>query len=129
MSDLSLQGSQGERQKCAVCESELSFRWTDTHGVGVCTTCGAPYTLYHYDEATNARLDKPPELALKESGVEIARRYWNEKRRRVFPACCDMGILGSRSCSYSGATSEDIRLFGEWYAAQSQQSTDIGEQQ
>jgi len=113
--------SQQERQKCAVCVSGLSFRWTDTHGVGVCSTCGTPYTIYHYDEATNKRLDKPPEPAIKESGLEIARRYWSEKRRRVFPACFDMGILHSRTCSYSGATSEDIRLFGDWYDAQSQQ--------
>lgn len=108
-----------ERQKCVVCSDDLAFRWTDTHGVGVCCKCGTPYTLYHYDEETKQRLDKPPEPALKESGIEIARRYWSERKRMVFPACFDMGILHSRECSYSGATSEDIQLFGDWYAAQS----------
>ena len=106
--------AQDERPKCAVCEAELSFRWTDTHGVGVCTTCGAPYTIYHYDG--DKRLDKPPEIALKGSGVEIARRYWSECKRWAFPGCFDMGILRSRGGrTYSGATDEDMRLFDDWY--------------
>src|SRR5690606_39156367 len=81
---------QEEAMNCEVCESILTFRWSDTHGVGVCMKCGAPYTVIHYEG--DKRIDKPPEIALNESGVEIAKRYWNEKGRRVFPAAFDMGF-------------------------------------
>lgn len=101
-----------ERQHCLVCSSVLSFRWSDTHGVGVCSHCGMPYTIYHYED--DKRVDKAPEPALTESGIEVAKRYWNEKKRRVFPACYDMGILNGRECSYSGATLDDCRIWGEW---------------
>lgn len=38
--------------ECALCNSRLSFRWTDTHGVGVCTKCGL-YRIYHYAPTGN----------------------------------------------------------------------------
>lgn len=101
---------------CACCERRLMFQWSDTHGIGVCCTCGLPYIIYHYapKEEGGARLEKPPECALNEKGIEIAKRYWTETQRRVFPAHYDMGI-GHGGRSYSGATSEDCRLFSEWY--------------
>lgn len=99
-------------EACLVCGNQLTFQWSDTHGIGCCTTCGMPYRFYHYED--NKRVDKPPEPTLTEAGVEVAKRYWNERRRRVFPACHDMGVeRGGRS--YSGATSEDVREFGDWY--------------
>jgi hypothetical protein len=73
-------------------------------------TCGLPYVIYHYDE-NQKRMDKPPETSINAEGVEIAKRYWNEKRRRVFPAYYDMG----GDPSYSGATREDCQLFSEWH--------------
>jgi hypothetical protein len=110
-----------EQKTCDCCGERLYFQWSDTHGVGVCITCGLPYRIYHYEKVEGGpeqRVEKPPEVALKPSGVEIAKRYWNEKRRRVFPAYFDMGILGSRGGrSYSGATAGDIEAFAEWYEA------------
>lgn len=100
-----------ERRPCAVCEQELSCRWTDTHGIAVCITCGAPYRLYHYEN--DKRVQKAPELTLNESGLRIAREYWQETRRMVFPASYDMGIArGGRT--YSGASREDCEAFNEW---------------
>lgn len=101
-----------ERQKCDCCGSELCFQWSDTHGVGVCTTCGLPYTIFHYEN--DKRVDKPPATAMTDEGVEIAKRYWNEKQRRVFPAYFDMGI-GRNGVSYSGATPGDCTAFRDWY--------------
>jgi hypothetical protein len=106
-----------EQQKCDCCESALFFQWCDTHGIGVCTTCGLPYTIYHYEGEGEARtrVDKAPEMALTVEGLAIAKRYWTERKRRVFPAAYDMGILSRRDRSYSGATHDDIREFEDWY--------------
>jgi hypothetical protein len=105
-------------QKCDVCNSGLVFRWTDTHGVGVCCTCGAPYTIYHYDPETKERLEKPPELALNATGKALAERYWLECKAMVFPASFDMGFIGGRERSYSGASQADERAFYEWVQKQ-----------
>lgn len=101
---------------CTVCETRLGFQWSDTHGVGVCLACGMPYRIFHYEG--EERVEKPPEPALNDEGVTLARRYWAAKRRRVFPGCYDMGISGRRGTSYSGATQQDIEEFEDWYGGQ-----------
>jgi hypothetical protein len=102
---------------CAVCDSERpGFRWTDTHGVAVCGTCGCPYRLYHYEN--EQPVEKPPSLAVDVEWLPLAREYWRETQRRVFPASHDMGMLRSRGGrSYSGATDEDVEAFNEWMNA------------
>jgi hypothetical protein len=109
-----MEKNMSERQKCECCGSDLTFQWSDTHGVGVCCHCGLPYTLYHYEN--DRRVEKAPSIALSDEGLQIAKRYWAEHKRRVFPACYDMGI-GRRGVSYSGATPGDCEAFGEWYEA------------
>jgi hypothetical protein len=104
-----------ERQKCECCGDDLRVQWSDTHGIGVCIECGLPYRIYHRDESGKL-LDKAPEVCVTEAGIKIARAYWAEKKRRVYPACYDMGIDRSGR-SYSGATAEDCKAFGDWYAA------------
>ena len=99
---------------CEICDKEFSFTWTDTHGVGVCLKCGTPYTIIHYDD-DKSRVDKPPTIALESSGIELAKRYWIEKSQRVFPGVYDMGFLGGRRTTYSGATHTDIESFRNWY--------------
>lgn len=103
-----------DRAKCVCCDNDLTFQWSDTHGVGVCITCGMPHTIYHYED--DKRVDKPPTPGLSAVGIEIAKRYWREERARVFPAAYDMGI-GRNDRSYSGATREDCEKFGAWYKA------------
>lgn len=98
---------------CKLCDNPLYFRWTDTHGIGVCANCGLPYAVYHYDK-DNKLVNKPPEVAIKESWIPLGQKYWNEFHRMVFPASYDMGILGNRDRSYSGATHADIQQFNEW---------------
>lgn len=103
-----------EQITCVTCdESRPSFRWTDTHGVAVCNRCGTPYRLFHYDE-DDKRVEKPPTVCLNDDGVQIARRYWAEAHRMVYPGCYDMGIMRGSS-SYSGATEDDAEAFGKWY--------------
>lgn len=98
---------------CEVCGERLGVRWTDTHGVGACSTCGLPYTIYHYDN--DVRVEKPPSVAVKESWLPLAREYWTETKRRVFPGAFDMGIFRSRGeRTYSGASESDMRAFDEW---------------
>lgn len=113
------------QQACDICGVGLVFRWTDTHGVGVCTHCGAPYTIYHYHPETKERLEKPPELALSESGKTLAARYWTERKAMVFPAAYDMGYSSRRDTTYSGATREDERSFHDWLRQQPE-SQDAG---
>lgn len=104
-----------ERPNCVVCDNQLSFTWTDTHGVGSCTNCGMPYTIYHYEN--DVRVDRPPQSAITEEGIAIARRYWAETKRRCFPGAYDMGISGRRGATYSGATEADFRAWDEWCEA------------
>lgn len=102
--------------QCEVCGSEPRYQWSDTHGVGVCSRCGLPYRVYHYDE-NNKRVNKPAEVAITPIGVEAAKMYWAATQRRVWPAAYDIGILGSRGGrSYSGATEGDIAAWDEWIA-------------
>lgn len=102
--------------KCACCDNELSFQWCDHHGIGACTTCGLPHVIYHYDD-DQKRVDKPPEPAITPEGIALARRYWGETRGRVFPGAYDMGFLGGRGETYSGATRSDMTNWKEWCTA------------
>jgi hypothetical protein len=106
---------QAHAPSCAVCDGSLAFHWTDTHGVGVCSHCGALYTVLHCEG--KERVNKPAECALSPEGVALAKR-WAEHKRMVYPGACDMGFLGGRNYTYSGATRDDIRAFEEWYVAQ-----------
>jgi len=97
---------------CAVCDAPFRFRWTDTHGVAVCATCGTPYRILHYDG--DKRVEKPPECQLLPEWIAIARRYFAETKRMVDPGGFDMGILGGRTATYSGATQEDFEAWATW---------------
>ena len=59
--------------KCGVCKAHLVFRWTDLHGVGECSNCGATYQIYHYEN--DRPVDRPPELLLKDEYVPLLREY------------------------------------------------------
>lgn len=96
---------------CSVCSQELRCRWTDTHGVGACWNCGAPYRIYHYDDDNN-RLDEPPKVLLKGSWLPLLQRYWRETSRNVDPGYCN--FPGS---SYEVATAEDERCLNGWLDA------------
>ena len=104
---------------CECCREPLRFQWCDTHGVGACVRCGLPYTIYHYEEidGKRQRVDKPPSVAIKTEWLALGVRYWEETKRRVFPAAYDMGFLSGSGRSYSGATEEDCAQFNEWLTA------------
>ena len=105
-----------EPMKCECCGVGFVFQWSDTHGVGVCSNCGLPYTTYHYEGGN--RVERPPAVALTGEGLVLAKRYWTEHQRRVFPACFDIGISGRLGASYSGATPDDCSAFKAWFKAQ-----------
>lgn len=92
---------------CAVCDQPQRFRWTDTHGVGACLTCGAPYRIYHYEE--NKRVEGAPSLEMVDWFVPFARQYWQENRRNVFP-----GAYNFPGSSYEVASNEDFETFRDW---------------
>lgn len=100
-----------DKQFCVLCERELCFRWTDTHGVGVCTTCGLPYKIFHYENSKP--IERPPSCALKPEALPMARSYWGETQSKVFPGCYDMGV-GINGSTFSGATIEEIKKFDTW---------------
>lgn len=104
--------------QCILCNERLSVCWTDTHGVAICVVCGLPYTIIHYEGegAARRRVEKPAEPAITDRGMEIARAYWNEVKRRVFPAAYDF-LPGNAAETYSGATLEEVRMFNEWWKA------------
>lgn len=70
---------------CDICGTSFWFMWTDTHGIGQCSTCGAPYTIYHYED--NQRTDKPPALIINEFFIEPCREYW-QKHHKPMPSGC-----------------------------------------
>jgi len=117
-----MESAEIEKAQCVVCRQPHSFRWTDTHGIAACSHCGMPYVLLRHD-AENRRLHEPPSPALNEEGVEVARRYWAERKARVFPAYYDIGIL-SHGTSHSGATLAEVRAFNDWYDANHTQHFD-----
>ncbi len=60
-------------------------------------------------------MEKPPTIAVKDAWLPLAREYWNETHRRVFPGAYDVGIFRSRGGrTYSGATEDEMREFDEW---------------
>lgn len=97
-----------EKEICKICDSCATYRWTDSHGVGACRNCGAPYLLYHYDD-NSKRVDKPAELLIGEDYIALARRYWAEHGRNVAP-----GYGNFPGSSYEVATQEDFKIFDEW---------------
>jgi hypothetical protein len=97
---------------CVVCDAEFHFRWTDTHGVAVCAACGTPYRTLHYDGYK--RVEKPPECLLLPEWIPVARRYHAETCGMVAPGGFDMGLLGDRNATYSGATRADADKWNAW---------------
>ena len=95
---------------CEICNGPLRCRWTDTHGIGACFHCGAPYRIYHYED--NRRVEKPPELLLKQEWVELTRRYWQEVGRNVSP-----GFGNFPGSSYEVVTREDADSVNAWFDA------------
>lgn len=92
---------------CHICDKPLSFRWTDTHGVGACMTCGAPHRLYHYEDGN--RVEKPAEPLLAEPFAPLLRRYFTETGRNVDP-----GAFNFPGSSYEVATREDFETLKAW---------------
>jgi hypothetical protein len=92
---------------CEVCGEDFEFRWCDCHGIAACLTCGAPYRLLHYDG--DERVEKPPELLLKDGWLEPMQQYWEDAGRNIAPGAFMMG----RS-AYDPATEEDYRAFDAW---------------
>jgi hypothetical protein len=74
-------------------------------GVAACGSCGLPYRLYHYEGEGDdqKRVEKPPSIAVKESWLPLARRYWIETHQRTFPAAFDF-MSGRGGRTYSGAS-------------------------
>lgn len=99
---------------CAICEKPLAFRWSDTHGIGACTTCGLPYRIYHYEN--DQRVEKPPSIAIDEAWLPLGRKYWAETHRRTFPAAFDF-MRGRGGRSYSGASEDECEEFHAWMEA------------
>jgi hypothetical protein len=103
--------------KCICCDDvDMSFQWSDTHGVGVCCRCGMPYRMIHYEgpEGDQKRVEKPPECVILEAWQVVGKRYWQETGKRVFPADFDMGFRERDGRSYSGATESERRSFWKW---------------
>lgn len=99
---------------CAVCDGELRCRWTDTHGVGACLCCGAPYRLYYYEGEGDQRrrVERPPQLLLQEIWISLHRRYWAEEHSNVDP-----GGYNFPGSSYEVASRETFERHRDWFNA------------
>lgn len=96
---------------CGICgDGRLCIRWTDHHGVGACSRCGAPYRVYHYEG--DKRVDKPPQLLFLPEWVPLMKRYWEENHRN-----CDPGAYNMPGSSYEVATEEDFGVHANWMEA------------
>ena len=103
-------GGNMERPKCPICDHELEFRWTDTHGVGACLTCNAPVKIYHYEGEVGSkrRVEKPPEFIVAEEWVPLVRKHWAETHSRVPNG---LNIPGSR---YEPCTDAEFERWNGW---------------
>ena len=96
--------------KCEICDGQFSFRWTDSHGIGACSRCGAPYRIYHYED--DVRVEKSPELLIVDAWLPLTKRYWSENQRNCAP-----GAFNFPGSSYEVASPEDVAALDEWMAA------------
>lgn len=99
---------------CEICGKAVGFRWTDTHGVGACHLCGAPYKILYYEGEGDdlKRIDKPPQILFLPEWIPLMKKYWEENKRN-----CDPGAYNIPGSSYEVATQEDVRVYGEWMEA------------
>lgn len=98
--------------KCAVCDTKHpGFRWTDTHGVGACLTCGTTYRIYRYGE-DGKRLAGPPAITLKPEWIDLHRRAFADLRHNVMP-----GAYNMPGSSYEVATRADADAVNAWFEA------------
>ena len=99
-----------EQTSCLICDRQAGFQWTDTHGVGQCSSCGAPYRLYHYDGA-NQRIDKPAEFILFPELIPLLRQFIAESPGRCIHAGC------SFPGGYEKASNSQANEYYEWLDA------------
>jgi hypothetical protein len=99
------------KMECIICKEELSFRWTDTHGIGACLRCGMPYRIYHYDE-NKERIERPPEPTVRQEWIPHLRRYWDENQRNCYP-----GAHNFPGSSFEVASAKDFEVFNNWIEA------------
>ena len=100
-----------QTEPCLICGEKSGWRWTDTHGVGACWKCGAPYQLYHYGE-NEQRVSKPPQLLIRTEWVPLIKRYWEQNHCN-----CDPGAYNIPGSRYEVATEDDYRIYNAWIMA------------
>jgi len=98
-------------RKCGICDGLWSVHWCDQHGVAACNHCGAPYRLYFYEgqEGQQKRVDKPPELLIREDWRGWTKALWKEKKTNIAP-----GFFCFPGSSYDVSTREDHEALAEW---------------
>ena len=101
-------GECGGEMKCVICDDSLSVTWTDTHGVGQCLRCGAPYRLYHYEG--NKRLDKPPLFVLDDEAVPEIRQFYADTNAKLSAVGMGLSLQGG----YDVAKRDDIEAWNTW---------------
>jgi hypothetical protein len=101
-----------ESKPCLVCDRPLSFAWTDSHGIAQCTTCGAPYRIFHYDGEgeQRKRITKEPDLLIE---PEPAQRCFRETGARLSAVGLQLSFPGG----YDVASRDDIERVTGWWKA------------
>lgn len=100
-------------QNCTVCDITLRMAWADHHGIAQCTTCGAPYEVYHYDDARN-RIDGPPSLLpFTPEVVQTLRRFYTETKAKLSAVGLGLSFPGGSDVAYES----DIEAWKQWRAA------------
>lgn len=99
-----------KRPNCPICDTPLSFQWTDRHGIGACTTCNAPVQIYHYETegSTSKLVELPPTFIVREDWIPILKRYWGETKMRA-PNGCNIPGSSYEPCGY-----EEFSRWNKW---------------
>jgi len=63
-------------QKCEICQTPLWMRWTIFSGMAVCTTCNAPYTVYHFKG--NKLVSRKPVCDVPKKFIPALREAWKQ---------------------------------------------------
>ncbi len=97
--------------ECVVCGNGLRTRWTDTHGIGACVTCGCVYSLFE-GKGSEKKIAEVPKTTIRDEWLPIIKRYWSEVGKNVSP-----GTYNFPGSSYEVASNDDFDSYYTWMEA------------
>lgn len=69
---------------CAICGTvDAAFTWTDTTGIGKCTTCGTPHQFIGYSKDGIPKALDVPKFCVDKSFLRAFQEYWKVTKSKI----------------------------------------------